>query len=234
MVKLRVKGLDLKSMITFEFRSESTIDCVTQEVAKVFSKLKYCCDVFGILQRICSSSQVENSNVPDGCLDLPEPIIRIHRDLECIGHAAGNETVVSLFEEVRRGIKELPPHYEHRSLLEAVQILEPLSDPILWWAGRQLHSNKGASSTLRDFLGTNEKTTISVTLKSKHEAPPSRDSKVDSDTYNNIMSFIHRRRETMRELEKDDDDSYLMAEWTNPKSLKNTLNGNCGEIKWSF
>jgi len=106
-------------------------------------------------------------------------------------------------------------------------------NPVMWWAGRALKPD-GLKTKLCDFINLTEKSCISVRITDRNNPPPNRESRIDMHAYNNMLSYISSRQETLRKLQCDDDDSYLMSEWTNPRGLKNQLIGNRGEINWRF
>jgi hypothetical protein len=110
---------------------------------------------------------------------------------------------------------------------------DAIEDPVLWWAGKKLLCDP-PKTRFCDYLGSNDKCTIKVELKSMPDHPPVRQATVDGETYKNMLSYYHKQNAIQRKLADDDDDSYLMEDWSNPRELKNTLIGNNGTIQWKL
>jgi hypothetical protein len=233
MVHVIVKASGFKQHISFEFPGSVDIGYMRQEIMNLFLQLKLLCEMTDTTQKFLTNPDSELSDDPESICMLRGLIETMQGILETAVKPIKSCLITSSLYKFREVIAGLKLGNEFRANLESNRDTASLNDPVIWWAGRPLRQDN-ASRKLRDVFGPNEKTTISVTLLNSDDPPPSRESKVDAETYNNILSYMHRRRERLKELDQDDDDSYLCAEWTNPKNLKNTLNGNCGEIKWSF
>uniref|UniRef100_A0A7S1PAK6 Uncharacterized protein n=1 Tax=Vitrella brassicaformis TaxID=1169539 RepID=A0A7S1PAK6_9ALVE len=98
----------------------------------------------------------------------------------------------------------------------------------LWWAGKEMRRGKLVS----DFLGRNEKTKVVARLQPANAGAPVREPRVDEETHKAMLSFYHKRQQEDKQLEDDEDDSYLGSAWANPRGLKNALVGGGKDIKW--
>lgn len=107
------------------------------------------------------------------------------------------------------------------------EYLKP-QETTIWWAGKEFQRGK----VLSDYVGKNEKTTITVKMTKSGGGAPAREPGIDKDTYNNMLAFYHKKQEEMKKLEDDNDDSYLNAPWADPKGLKNQLIGAGKGINW--
>lgn len=130
-------------------------------------------------------------------------------------------------------LNDLPSGDPIRELFETEKRDIDIPSPTLWLAGRKLVAAEG-KLFLYDYVGRNEKTKIKVTLQSASQGPPVRQRLLDEETHKNMLRFYHKRQEELKQLDKDDDDSYLSAAWTDPKSLKRALVGTAENLKWRF
>jgi len=89
----------------------------------------------------------------------------------------------------------------------------------LWWAGKEMRIDQN----LEDYVGRNEKTKIVAKLVPKSAGAPVRESRIDEDTHKAMMAHYYKKQEDEKKLQLDEDDSYLDAEWANPKALKGSL-----------
>lgn len=92
-------------------------------------------------------------------------------------------------------------------------------DAKLWWAGKELTRDK----QLREFVGTNEKTTITATLCG---APPTKSGSVDTERTVFLLAQMRRERE-FRSLETDVEDLML----SDTRSLHKAVYG-LSDVKW--
>merc|ERR1712083_769383 len=96
----------------------------------------------------------------------------------------------------------------------------------LWWAGKELRVDQ----TLEQYVGRNEKTKIVAKLAPKSSGAPVREPRIDENTHKAMMAHYYKKQEETKKLQDDEDDSYLDAEWANPKSLKDALVGGGRKI----
>ncbi|XP_073440632.1 cilia- and flagella-associated protein 298-A-like isoform X3 [Dendrobates tinctorius] len=97
----------------------------------------------------------------------------------------------------------------------------------LWWAGKELLRKQ----QLADYVGKNEKTKIIVKIQKKGHGAPAREPVISEEEQKNMMMYYHRRQEELKNLEEDEDISYLNAEWADSSSLKRQFQG-VKDIKW--
>merc|ERR1739848_410816 len=86
-------------------------------------------------------------------------------------------------------------------------------DSSIWWAGK------------------NEKTKVITRLQPKNSGAPVRESRIDKDTHSAMLKHYYQKQEEEKKMREDDDDSYMESQWANPKSLKNALLGNGGQVR---
>eukprot|EP00918_Siedleckia_nematoides_P087128 GHVU01191626.1.p1 GENE.GHVU01191626.1~~GHVU01191626.1.p1 ORF type:complete len:137 (+),score=24.35 GHVU01191626.1:539-949(+) len=104
----------------------------------------------------------------------------------------------------------------------------PRSSATLWFARKLMQESKD----LRDYVGNNEKTKAICRLQSKEAGAPVSEPRVDKETYHAMLNFYRKKEKEQKELEADDDDSYLNSDWANPQSLKKSLHGIGDAMKW--
>merc|ERR1719222_1352960 len=108
--------------------------------------------------------------------------------------------------------EELDGHSEYQDVLDCYQTN-------MWWAGKELRTDQ----TLEQYIGKNEKTKIVAKLAAKTSGAPVREPRIDENTHKAMMAHYYKKQEESKKLQEDEDDSYLDAEWANPKSLKSQL-----------
>ncbi|CAE8588484.1 unnamed protein product [Polarella glacialis] len=135
------------------------------------------------------------------------------------------------------GYHRLPVYDPARQELEDKEELDGASDfqcvldhyqTNLWWAGKELRTDQ----TLEQYIGKNEKTKIVAKLAPKSAGAPVREPRIDENTHKAMMSHYYKKQEEQKKLQEDEDDSYLEADWANPKSLKGSLVGGGRPISW--
>merc|ERR1711871_1498506 len=99
-------------------------------------------------------------------------------------------------------------------------------DSSIWWAGKELQTDK----MLHEYLGKNEKTKVITRLQTKNSGAPVRESRIDKETHSAMLKHYYQKQEEEKKM-RDDDDSYMESEWANPKALKNALLGNNGNVR---
>mmetsp|Transcript_85405 Transcript_85405/g.167111 ORF Transcript_85405/g.167111 Transcript_85405/m.167111 type:complete len:290 (+) Transcript_85405:131-1000(+) len=120
---------------------------------------------------------------------------------------------------------------EDREELDGVSDLQAVLDwtqTNLWWAGKELQMG----STLEQYIGRNEKTKIIAKLAPKSAGAPVREPRIDENTHKAMLAHYYKKQEEQKKLQADEDDSYLDAEWANPKALKDNLVGGGRPISW--
>lgn len=111
---------------------------------------------------------------------------------------------------------------------ESREVIEPTKAQ-LWFAGRQLLEEK----RLHDYLGKNEKCKVILKLVKCGEGAPGREPVFSEAVTKEIMLKQYHRQEELKELEEDEDDSYLQSKWANSTNLKQQLHG-VENIKFRF
>jgi len=91
----------------------------------------------------------------------------------------------------------------------------------MWWAGKELSTDK----ILEEYVGRNEKTKIVAKLAPKSAGAPVREPRIDENTHKAMLAHYYKKQEEQKKLAQDEDDSYLDAEWADPKALKSHLIG---------
>ncbi|CAL1273901.1 unnamed protein product [Larinioides sclopetarius] len=100
------------------------------------------------------------------------------------------------------------------------EILEP-DGTELWWASKKLDSSK----ILSDYIGKNEKSKVIVKLQKKGCGAPVKESALTEQQKKDLMMAEYRRREELKQLETDDDNSHLDSQWADSNSLKKSFLG---------
>lgn len=98
----------------------------------------------------------------------------------------------------------------------------------LWFAGKQMMRDE----VLSKYTGKNEKCICQAKFTHKGSGAPQRAPAVDEDTQKKMMQFWHKKQEQQKQLEENDEDSYLNSAWANPKAYKNQMQGFGGNIKF--
>jgi len=106
-------------------------------------------------------------------------------------------------------------------------ILDPETS-LLWWAGKQMMPG----NKLKEHVGKNEKTKVICKLQKKGQGAPARESPIDAETQKAMMSFYHKKQEEMKKLEENEDDNYVHSSWASSSSLKASLSGTGGGVKF--
>lgn len=120
---------------------------------------------------------------------------------------------------------------EDREELDGVSELQNVLDysqTNIWWAGKELQGSK----TLEEYIGRNEKTKIVAKLAPKSSGAPVREPRIDEQTHKAMLAHYYKKQEDQKKLQADEDDSYLDAEWANPKALKDALVGGGRPVNW--
>jgi len=120
---------------------------------------------------------------------------------------------------------------EDREELDGASELQDVLDHMqtnLWWAGKELQPGE----VLEKYVGRNEKTKIVAKLCPKSAGAPAREPRIDENTHKAMLSHYYKKQEEQKKLQADEDDSYLDAEWANPKALKGALVGGGRPVSW--
>uniref|UniRef100_A0A7S1WRV9 Uncharacterized protein n=1 Tax=Alexandrium catenella TaxID=2925 RepID=A0A7S1WRV9_ALECA len=115
---------------------------------------------------------------------------------------------------------ELEDREELDGASELQQVLDHTQTNI-WWAGKELRTDQ----TLEQYVGRNEKTKIVAKLAPKSAGAPVREPRIDENTHKAMLAHYYKKQEEQKKLGDDEDDSYLDAQWADPKSLKSQLIG---------
>lgn len=130
----------------------------------------------------------------------------------------------------------LPPHdvirleFENNEDLEGTQASKEVIDPALaslWFSGKELHRGK----LLKDFIGSNEKTKITVKLSKIGAGAPAREPVYTEEERKEMMLHAYRKQEQLKKLEADDDDHYHNSPWADSGNLKRAFQG-LSNISW--
>lgn len=130
----------------------------------------------------------------------------------------------------------LPPHdpireeMENREELEGTQDGKMVLDPALsqlWFASKELQCDK----KLSDYIGTNEKTKVIIKVQRRGHGAPAREPALTPEQQKALMAQEFKRRQEMKKLEEENDDSYLDSSWADSKQLHRSFQGLCN-ISW--
>ncbi|XP_068203190.1 cilia- and flagella-associated protein 298-A [Palaemon carinicauda] len=132
--------------------------------------------------------------------------------------------------------QNLPPHDPIRKELENREALEgtdsnkrvlDLSLTQLWFAGKELESGK----KLLDYIGKNEKTKVIMKVQHRGHGAPGREPRLTEEQQKELMVREFKRREELKKLEEDEENSYLDSSWADSNQLKRSFQG-LNNISW--
>ncbi|XP_075986234.1 cilia- and flagella-associated protein 298-A [Anticarsia gemmatalis] len=190
--------------------------------------------------RRCGLAPAQNMQdiMKKACEDAKEFISKKHVDLrKCLTQ----KDVARALDELRGATKivfpaGLPPHDPVRMELDNVEDLtgthaaKEVIDPnraCLWACGKKfIGGNK-----LRDHLGKNNKTKVTVKLCCNSEGAPGREPIMSEEERKQLMLHAYRRQEEWKKLEQDEDDHYLDSKWADGQNLKRAFHG-LDNISW--
>lgn len=130
----------------------------------------------------------------------------------------------------------LPPHdpvreeLENREDLTETQDGKMVLDPAttqLWFASKELQCDK----KLSNYLGTNEKTKVIIKVQRRGHGAPGREPHLSVEQQKALMAAEFRRREELKRLEEDSDDTFLDSGWADSQHLHRSFQGLCN-ISW--
>lgn len=99
----------------------------------------------------------------------------------------------------------------------------------LWFCNKKLMRGE----VLSKYVGTNEKTKVVIKItKNSGSHQPVREPAVDEESRKRMMAFWHKKQETEKKLQADDDDSYLTSQWADPQTLKRAFCGTSNGIRF--
>ncbi|XP_023333596.1 UPF0769 protein C21orf59 homolog [Eurytemora carolleeae] len=101
---------------------------------------------------------------------------------------------------------------------ESTQVLDPLGSQ-LWFTSKEMKRDK----ILKDYFGGNEKSKVVVKLSKVGSGVPSREPRLSEQDRKQLMLLEHRRREELKKLIRDEDESHMNQDWADPKKLANSL-----------
>jgi hypothetical protein len=223
MVLLHVSGTDPKIRFLFECTVDSMIDDATEKISLI-------CHCFAEFYRLAENESLLPSSPPNrkeklarAIRSFKERFLEIERPIK----------FPDVYEEIGK-LREL--EFEHleqidRSVATNQFHESTVKDQVLWWAGKPICTSASMKS-LSDYIGTNDKTKLIVSIHPKSSPPPVRHGRIDTETYKNILSYYQKRSETSRQLENDEDDSYLVSDWADSRQLKHSLSGTRNSIQW--
>ncbi|KAK8741801.1 hypothetical protein OTU49_002407 [Cherax quadricarinatus] len=130
----------------------------------------------------------------------------------------------------------LPPHDPIRKELENREVLSGTQDEKLvleasmtqlWFAGKEMQCGK----KLLDYLGKNEKSKVIMKIQKRGQGPPGREPMLTEEQQKALMAAEFKRREELKRLDNDDDDSYLNSAWADNHQLHRRFQG-LDNISW--
>ncbi|CAH0697455.1 unnamed protein product [Spodoptera exigua] len=170
--------------------------------------------------------------------DAKEFISKKHVDLrKCLTQ----KDVARALDELRGATKivfpgGLPPHDPVRMELDNVEdltgthasteVIDP-SRACLWACGKKFISG----NKLRDHLGNNNKTKVTVKLCSNSEGAPGREPIMSEEERKQLTLHAYRKQEEWKKLEADEDDSYMDSKWADGQNMKRYFHG-LENISW--
>lgn len=131
---------------------------------------------------------------------------------------------------------QLPPYdpirmeLEDREQLAGTQAGKEVIEPALaqlWFSGRELEAGK----VLSDYVGRNEKTRVVLKLQRRGQGAPAREPLLSEQQQKQLMLAEYRRREELRRLDADRDQTHLDSGWSDPGSLKRAFHG-LSNVSW--
>ncbi|KAL7642626.1 UNVERIFIED_CONTAM: hypothetical protein RMT77_007190 [Armadillidium vulgare] len=124
----------------------------------------------------------------------------------------------------------LRKEFENREDLSGTQdeklILYPEMTKI-WFSSKALEEG----NKLSKYFGKNEKTKVIVKLQPRGSSTPPREPVLTEEEKKSIMMYEFKRREELKKLEEDEDNSYLDSEWADNLHLKKAFHG-VNKINW--
>jgi hypothetical protein len=100
---------------------------------------------------------------------------------------------------------------------------------LLWFAGKQMLRDQVMSK----YVGKNDKCIIKAKLEQKGAGAPQREPAIDEETKKLMMARWYKKQEEEKRMaENAEDDAFAYSEWANPKSVKNSITGGGGEIRF--
>lgn len=230
MVRVHAKRRNDMRSITMACAVDEPLAEITRKLSDAWNELIFISITIESLKPINESNLEGSGGMPHS--GLSATLERVKKRLEESDVTMDASEIQDLWSEVSSCLKRnLCKHLNESDPLENLK--PTFENPILWWAGKPLKPSE-SKTQLRDFMTINDKSCVSVLIMDANDPPPPRETRMDAATYNNMLNYLTTRQETLRTLDRDDDDSYLMSEWTDPKGLKNHLIGNQGKINWKF
>ncbi len=130
------------------------------------------------------------------------------------------------FDPLRMELEDLEELKDHESYL-VKQALEE-AEATLWFANKELKREEPLSK----YLGKNEKSKVLVKLSTRSVGQPASECFWnDDEAQKRMMADNYRRARQIKELEQDDDDSYMNSPWADGKALKKRFHG-LNNISW--
>jgi hypothetical protein len=99
-------------------------------------------------------------------------------------------------------------------------VLEPAT-AVLWFAGKQMDR----TDSVGKYTGKNDKVVCKAKIERREASAPAREPAVDEETRRKMMQLWHKKDQESKALAEADEDSYLNAEWANPKQYKTQMIG---------
>eukprot|EP00793_Prasinoderma_coloniale_P002548 PRCOL_00002030-RA len=88
------------------------------------------------------------------------------------------------------------------------------------------------SNPLSVHTGKNEKTKVVVKLVKKGGHAPAKEPAVDAETQKAMMAFYHKKKQEQEALLADTDDDFTNSSWASSNSLKSSLIGTGGGLRF--
>ncbi|XP_054718588.1 cilia- and flagella-associated protein 298-like [Uloborus diversus] len=158
------------------------------------------------------SKKLIDSNICLSYADIQE-CLDILRGAVTITYPMGLPTYEVIWMELE-GKEDLSGTQASKEILE-------VKNTDLWCCNKQLEANK----ILSDYIGKNEKSKLIVKLQKKGLGAPAREPALTEQQRKDLMLAEHRRREELKKLEMDDDDSHLDSQWADNDQLKKCFHG---------
>ena len=230
MVRVHAKRRNDMRSITVACAVDEPLADITRKLSDAWNELIFTTITIESLEQINESNIKGSGELQQS--GVIETVERVKKRLEESNCTMSASEIQDLWSDLSSCLESnLCNHLNESNPLENLK--PTFENPILWWAGKPLKPSD-SKTRLRDFMTINDKSCVSVLIMDANDPPPPRETRMDVATYNNMLNYLTTRQETLRTLDRDDDDSYLMSEWTNPKGLKNHLIGNQGKINWKF
>jgi hypothetical protein len=228
MVKIHARRKKDGKAISLECTCETLIDDLRKRISTCFARMDACIMLCEKLLSLDEAKSKINVAIFKSAVEIANATrTLIERGQVFLSEEELSDRITTLGSSLRLldGSNEFAcDDYSHSSTIE---------ESILLWAGKAFRETN-IQLAIRDLIGTNEKTTMVVSISHSEDSNSSGKVRDHTAIYENMVSYLVKRNSEIGYLESDDGDDFLSSEWANPGALKNNLIGNQGRIVWKF